>query len=449
MRTFVSTLVLTGALSGALSLTAIPLAHAADEATDCTLILPAAPLTAAGLATPFELTNTHRDETCNQLNPNQSAFVQAAILDPQTGQVSLYTPLVIDRGTQPAIAPTPPVLPPNAIVALWFGFNGENLKLRAHGFTPPQRGRDRPFARYDNQRHGPDFARFRRGRVMHRDTADDNPDNDNRVRGHACVNGLGKSLFGQFAYCNAEAFFQAANAAIKAGRLTVAPLGMANDGKACPTVRDFTTVDQDQSDNLPTSYLSYNGQVAQFNAANVAALPGAVKFGNPSDNRLVDLLLDPALGCTPFTANELSNPGVQSPALALNELQAAAFQAAPVALVPLNDPMVLVDDAYNLDKLNAYRRGVGQPIARSPRDADPTEYCRNFRELHVAKLKLDEATLSARPSPFPLMANSLHTFLAQRYVAAYELLDCRKLLRQPVNLRLVTDAAGVVTGVRY
>src|ERR1700692_1439354 len=93
---------------------------------NCTIIVPDAPLTAAGLATPYQLTATNpADGDCHETNTGSSAFVQAAILDPATGQISIYNPLVIDQNTTPAAGatPIPPTLPDNAIVALWFGFN--------------------------------------------------------------------------------------------------------------------------------------------------------------------------------------------------------------------------------------------------------------------------------------------------------------------------------------
>ena len=42
------------------------------------------------------------------------------------------------------------------------------------------------------------------------------------------------------------------------------------------------------------------------------------------------------------------------------------------------------------------------------------------------------------------MANSLFTFMAQRYVASYALLGCQDLLKKPVNVTLTIDATGVV-----
>src|SRR6266699_2299061 len=99
---------------------------------DCTLIVPNAALTAAGLAKPYLLVATDpANGACHETDANQSAFVQAAVLDPGTGRISIYNPLVIDKGSTPAIAPVVPKLPANAVVALWFGYDGNNLTLRA------------------------------------------------------------------------------------------------------------------------------------------------------------------------------------------------------------------------------------------------------------------------------------------------------------------------------
>ena len=100
---------------------------------NCTLVVPDDPLTARGLATPYQLVATNpADGACHEANPDQSAFVEAAILDPETGRLSIYRPLVIDQGTTPAVPPVVPDLPANAVVGLWFGYNGMNLAL-GHG----------------------------------------------------------------------------------------------------------------------------------------------------------------------------------------------------------------------------------------------------------------------------------------------------------------------------
>ena len=195
----------------------LPHTHSHAAATvngDCTLIVPANPLTAQGLATPYQLLAMNANNgPCNEANPAQAAFVEAAVIDPVTGKIAIYDPLVIDKGTQPARAPVVPQLPNGGIVGIWFGFNGNTLTLQ---------------------------------------------DTNNSLQDGHCINGIKGSIFGQFSYCNAPAFFQAANQAIQAGKLVPPPLGTARDGLTCPTVRDFAVVDQDQSDNVTTAYLMNN-----------------------------------------------------------------------------------------------------------------------------------------------------------------------------------------------
>src|SRR5580700_5761769 len=51
------------------------------------------------------------------------------LIVPATGTISIYDPLVVDAGTQPAVTPTVPTLPAGGVVALWFGYNGNTLTL--------------------------------------------------------------------------------------------------------------------------------------------------------------------------------------------------------------------------------------------------------------------------------------------------------------------------------
>ena len=342
---------------------------------NCTLTVPANPLTPAGLAAPYVLSGTQPGGACHEADTGQSAFVEAAIIDPATGALSLYRPLVIDRGTQPAAAPVAPALPAGAVVGIWFGFNGDTLTLRGVG--------------------------------------------NSLADGH-CVNGLNGSTFGQYAYCNAPAFFTAANGAIAGKKLVVPPLGTGTDGQPCPSVRDFGVVDQDQSDNVNTTYLATaDGRTAQ-NTGN--RLAGATTLTNGSDNRLLDNFIDPALGCNPFTAPDLTANGAPSASLALDELQAAAHQGPPVALVPTNDPMALVDGNTSVAKTNLYRAGVGQPPVNAATDT-PVAYCTNLRTIGTARLAKDAALFKAAPSPDPAAAN-LFEFLTQRLEGSFGLLNC-------------------------
>ena len=106
---------------------------------DCDIIVPAQPLTAKGLATPYQLTGPDGESPaasgCQTINSiNLGAFVQATILNPRTGALSVYNPLVVTQGTTPAVAPVVPKLPADAIVTIDFGFNG--TVLRQVGATP-------------------------------------------------------------------------------------------------------------------------------------------------------------------------------------------------------------------------------------------------------------------------------------------------------------------------
>jgi hypothetical protein len=374
---------------------------AATPNPDCTLIVPANPLTAAGLSTPYQLVATDPGQgPCSESNTAQSAFVQAAIFDPITSVISIYSPLVVDKADSPLVPPVVPTLPAGAIVATWFGYNGGNLTLQ--GATAGV------------------------------------------LSGNQCVNGASNTVFGQYAYCNAPAFFNAANAAISSGKLEVPAVGTANDGKPCPTVRDFFVIDQDQSDNLPTLYLvSPRGHLSQFTKKNQANHPSSVPLGNPSDNRLTDAFVDPAIGCKPWTAPDLADPGSRAPALALNELSARMGQVAPVALVPGGDPMTEVNGTVRLNKTNLYRQGVDQPLANSNEDIDTARYCRQMLRIAPQRMLANQKALTAFTTPDGEAANSLYTFLAQRFDATYQLLNCATLVNAADPVSITLDRRGV------
>ncbi|HKT02832.1 MAG TPA: hypothetical protein VJT31_25150 [Rugosimonospora sp.] len=385
--------------------------NAAAVNPNCTLIVPANPLTAAGLATPYQLVATNPEKgPCNEANANQSAFVQGAIID-AAGKITLYDPLVVDKGTQALAAPAPAVVPAGATVGLWFGFNGTNLTLKA-------------------------------------------ADDANTLRMANCVNGLEESVFGQFAYCNAPAFFQAANGAIMAGKLAVPAVAMAKDGMPCPTVRDFSLVDMDQSDNVLSHYLANaNGQTGQANAATRAALGMAaqVDLANGSDNRLLDVFVLPTLGCTPFMAANQSLNGMPTSSLPLNELQAAAGQKAPIALVPLTDPMTMVEARQNAVKTNLYRMGVNQAPLSAADNGNGTTYCQNLfvNPNGIQRVFRDMAMFALGPSPAPAMANNLFTFLAMRGNQSFTGLNCTNLLNMANPIQLTMNGNGVVVAATF
>ncbi len=401
----------TASASGPASAVASPSASApaAPANVSCDIIVPANPLSAKGLATPYQLTGPDGQSPpasgCEMTNAaNLGAFVQATILDPATGKLSVYQPLVITRGTVPAAAPVVPALPRHAVVTIDFGFNGTNLTQV--GATP--------------------WALWQ-GR---------------------CTGGLGGSIFGQVSFCNGTQFFQAAFRAERQGRLKVPAAGTATrTGQPCLTVRSFAVVDQDQSDNVTSTYLlTASGQTAQNNRANAAQLAGAQVLSNGSDNALLDGFLDPVIGCTPFQAPDLSNGGALGTSQGLDELAAARNQAAPVALVPENDEMVLRNNAFNAAKTNLYRAEVGQdPISFVNNRVDsPAMYCQNMLNIQAGFLARNQNLLATGTSPVPAVGNNLFTFMANRLSMSFANLDCQKFgLTDPVKVTL--DGTGAAT----
>jgi hypothetical protein len=335
------------------------------------LIVPRDPTGGAGLVTPYQLVATDRAAgPCHEANADQSAFVEAAVFDPTTHALSIYHPLVVDRHDRPAVPPVPVALPAGAVVGVWFGFNGDTLTLAGPGAS-------------------------------------------------SCVNGLPGSPFGQFAYCNAAALFTAANAD-PTFQASIPQLGTSpKDGLPCPTSRDFSVVDQDQSDNLATAYRVINGRMAQVTPTTADR---GTALTNGSDEGLVARFIAPALGCTPFTAPDLTNGGTPTPALALNELLAAAHQGAPAALVPVSDPMVQVDGKRSDRKTNLYRAGVNMPAL--PAGQSPQAYCTDIRTQAPARLATDAPFLAAAAAPTPDSPNLL-AFLQDRLATTLKELDCR------------------------
>jgi len=374
-------------------------AEAADS-TNCTVTVPARPLSAQGLATPWVL-----GDGCTWKNGgSEGVFIDATILSPD-GQLQVYNPLVIDQGTTPAVAPAPPTIARGSQVILSLGANGNAVALVGRG------------ARQGN-----------------------------------CIDALGNSLINQTPQCNAAAFYRMANAEIRRGILKIPATGTAKDGQPCPTVRDFSLIDQDQSDNAVAQYLfdPNTGKTAQATAANQTAMAGATVMSNGSDNGLLDRFVNPALGCTPFTAPNPTNPAGASSSQALNELSARANQRGTIALLPVNNPQLLVGGQFSLAKTNTYRIETDQPPlpfgTNMTRNA--AQYCQNMVNIQTPRLKLDADLEVGTASPVPDLGNNLATFLAARLSGSFGNLNCKNYgLTNPVTLQ--TDANGVATGATF
>ena len=372
----------------------------AANSTNCTVTVPDRPLSAKGLATPWEL-----GDGCTWANGGtEGVFIDATILAPN-GQLQVYNPLVIDQGTTPAVAPTPPTIAQGSQVILSVGFNGGALALVGRG------------ARQGN-----------------------------------CLDAFGNSLVDQTPQCNAVNFYQMANNEIRRGLLKIPAAGTGRDGQACQTTRDFALIDQDQSDNAVASYLfnPNTGQTAQATAANQANLPGDTPVNNGSDNGLLDKFVDPALGCTPFTAPNSTNPAGQSASQALNELSARANQKGTIALLPVNNPQLLVGGQFSLGKTNMYRAETDMPLLsrNTNLDRNAGRYCLDMINIATPRLKLDAPMETGTASPVPALGNNLATFLAARLSGSFDNLNCKNYgLTNPVTL--TTDGNGVATAATF
>ena len=374
-------------------------AEAADS-TNCTVSVPAHPLSARGLATPWVL-----GDGCTWENGDtEGVFIDATILAPD-GRIQVYNPLVITEGTQPEVAPAPPTIARGSQVILSVGFNGNALAVVGPG-----------------------------------------------VRQGNCIDALGNSLINQTPQCNAANFYRMANFEIARGTLKIPAIGTGKDGQACQTTRDFALIDQDQSDNAVAHYLfnPNTGQTTQATAANQANLPGDTVETNGSDNGLLDSFIDPTLGCTPFTATNPTNPAGASASQALNELSARQHQKGTVAQLPVNDPQLLVGGQFSIGKTNVYRIETDMPTL--PFDTNTTQnaaqYCQDMVNIATPRLQLDAPMETGTASPVPDLGNNLTTFLAARLSGSFDNLNCKNYgLTDPVTLTL--DENGVATGATY
>jgi hypothetical protein len=402
----------------------VPVSTAATPATtnvSCDIVVPANPLTAQGLSTPYQLTGTAgrtpAASGCQMSNAVKlGAFVQATILDPATGALSVYNPLVITQGTKPAVRPWVPAIPANAVVTIDFGFNGQDL--------------------------------FQVGATA-----------DALEQGH-CVNGAGGSVFGQVSFCNGIDFFAAVKKDEREGLLKVPSPGTSGKiiasggdlgtGQECPVTRNFEVADQSSANNVTTEYLlnPLTGQTAQDTTSNEGNMAGARLLFSRSNNTVLDLFLDPVLGCTPFQAPDLANNRQPAGSQALDEILAAAYQPKIAALVPENDTTVLDGNgAFDAAKTDLFREEVGQaPISnQTNKTSDPELYCQNLVDIQTPFLAANRTLLAAGQSPD---GNNLLTFMASELNTSFTSLGCQHFrLTNPVTL--TRNGAGAAAAATF
>jgi len=263
-------------------------------------------------------------------------------------------------------------------------------------------------------------------------------------------------------FCNGTAFFAAAAKDEREHKLVVPSAGTTSkmvvtggafgSGNACPVTRNFEIVDQDPSDNVTTEYLlnPATGQTAQDTTSNAANLAGSTLLLNGSDNTLLDLFIDPVLGCTPFMAPDLANNDMPTTSQALDELEAGANQPKNAALIPENDEMVLADNKFNAAKTDAYRAEIGQAPVDAATNAmsSPAMYCRNMIDIQTPFLAANQALLATGQPPVAGVGSNLLTFLANRLNMSFTNLACQNFgYTNPVTVTL--NGAGVAVAVAF
>ena len=391
---------------------------------NCDIIVPANPLSAQGLATPYQLTGTDgrtpAESGCQMSNAVKlGAFVQATILDPATGALSVYDPLVVTRGTRPAVRPSVPKLPANAVVTIDFGFNGKDLFQV--GATPAT-------------------------------LADAN-----------CVNGQAESIFGQESFCNGINFFDAVKKDEREGLLKVPSPGTSDKitpsggdmgtGQVCPVTRNFEVADQSSANDVTTEYLlnPLTGQTAQDTTSNAGNIAGATLLYSRSDNTLLDQFLDPVLGCTPFQAPDLANNDLPTSSQALDEILASANQPKIAALVPESDKVMLNgDDDFDAAKTDLYREELGQaPVSnQTNKTSAPQMYCQNLIDIQTPFLAANQALLSTGQSPVTAVGDNLLTFMANELNMSFTNLGCQHFrLTNPVTV--IRNRAGAAVAATF
>lgn len=354
---------------------------------NCILEVPDNPLTTGLFDLWFVSSDNPNILNCTQLLPEKAVFVEATIIDKDTGKFFIYYPLVVDKGTQPAILPERVNLPVNNNIVIHFGTNNNAIKLVS------------------------------------------SINNIDILGNNNCVNGFNDSIFGQFAYCNAISFFNDVNSMIHDLKINIPFIPNSNKGILCPTIRYFGIVDQDQSDNVLSSYIITNdNKVAQNTFINNKILNVKNIVGNGSDNRLLNVFINPAIGCISFIASTIIEKNIYKSSLALNEIQANTYGNVNIdALIPANNPMTLVNGKQSIEKINNYRVGVNQPLLQNLNVVNDINYCTNMENNSIFFLSTYINEFINYKSP---TNDNLLIFLCDRFTNSWILLNCDNLLNK-------------------
>ena len=345
------------------------------------------------------------------------AFAQATILDPATGKLSVYDPLVITKGSTPAVQPSVPTIPADAIVTVDFGFNGTGLFQV--GATPNA---------------------LSQGQLHER---------------------LPGSIFGQVSFCNGANFFNAAFQDEREGKLKV-PCGASaampplmapseparlpghpqlRHGRPGPSRQRDHRVPAEPGDRP-------DGAGHRSNADN---LQGSTLLLNGSDNTLLDAVHRPGPRPHPVRG---AGPGQQRPADQLEGAGRAAF--AP--RTSRNRGPGAGERRDGAERQRPVRPGQGRPVPRgsragadqcaNDRTSSPANYCQNIVNIQTPFLAANQALLATGQAPVAGVGDNLLTFLANRLLMSFTNLACQNFgLTNPVTVTL--NGAGVAVAATF
>jgi hypothetical protein len=245
-----------------------------------------------------------------------------------------------------------------------------------------------------------------------------------------CVDGNIDSKFKYFAYCNTDLFFSTVL------KLNVNIIELK---KNCPSIRSFSFINEYQSYKTLSSYLITDKlKVAQNLQKNRNILNTITVIENTNDgNKLLVDYVHQALSCNTFKV--LDNvENVVKPSLALNELQ-ASLRNDSAYVMELN-PMILSDN----NKLKLYRLGVNQPIDYP---IIFSNYCVSLLEESKMFMYNNYDILSVYKSPDPYIASNLLTYMAIRFVNAWEKLNClfHSKKTSPIKINYDDNGIGIST----
>ena len=371
-----------------------------SKGQDCLLKVPDDPLN-TGLFSPWYVSTAPNSETnCSQLIDGTEVFAEATILDKNSGKIFIYSPLVIDIDTEPAVKPKVLTLPINNVVTIHFGTNAESITLIS------ERG----------------------------------------ITQGSCINGFSNSIFGQFAHCNAVNFFEIISSLIYRNIISIPPIKNSNLCDICPTTRSFSVVDQDQSDNVLTKYIiTTDLKLAQDSVVNKNKLNILKIISNGSDNKVLSDFVNPAIGCDSFFAQDFEDININRFSLVLNELQANLTDSNSVdtALIPSGNPMCLINGEVSIGKINAYREGVAQPIITQIDPEDNKKYCSSMLSVTIPFLILHKNEFENFPAPGK-DSNNLLNFLIGRFINSWDILNCNILTGNNLLLKTIINNEGVI-----